>query len=144
MKSVMKSILQWLKKHKKLCIFLAIAIILGILIGKCVSSVQEAAETMMSMLSRQETAVIEHRSLVESVSATGSVTSAGSKSVTAEVTGVKSLSVPVQVGDMVKEGDLLCLLDTTDLEENLANSELSLSVSQRRTQLDLDSAQRNL
>lgn len=144
MKSVMKSILQWLKKHKKLCIFLVIAIILGILIGKFVSNVQKAAETMMSMLNRQETAVIEHRSLVESVSATGSVTSAGSKSVTAEVTGVKSLSVPVQVGDMVKEGDLLCLLDTTDLEENLANSELSLSVSQRRTQLDLDSAQRNL
>lgn len=144
MKSVMKSILKWLKKHKKLCIFLVIVIILGVLIGKFVSSVQEAAETMMSMLNRQETAVIEHRSLVESVSATGSVTSAGSKSVAAEVTGVKSLSVPVQVGDMVKEGDLLCLLDTADLEESLANSELSLSVSQRRTQLDLDSAQRNL
>lgn len=144
MKSVMKSILKWLKKHKKLCIFLVIVIILGILIGKFVSNVQEAAETMMSMLNRQETAVIERRSLVDSVSATGSVTSADSKSVAAEVTGVKSLSVPVQVGDMVKEGDLLCLLDTADLEENLANSELSLSVSQRRTQLDLDSAQRNL
>ncbi len=140
----MKSVLKWLKKHKKLCIFLVIAIVIGILIGKFVSSVQEAAETMMSMLSQQETAVIERRSLVESVSATGSVTSAGSKSVTAEVTGVKSLSVPVQVGDMVQEGDLLCLLDTSDLEENLANSELSLSVSQRRTQLDVESAQRNL
>lgn len=144
MKSVMKSVLKWLKKHKKLCIFLVIVIILGILIGKFVRSVQEAAETMLSMMTQQETAVIEYRSLVESVSATGSVTSAGSKSVSAEVTGVKSLSVPVQVGDMVKEGDLLCLLDTADLEENLANSELSLSVAQRRTQLDLDSAKRNL
>lgn len=140
----MKSVLKWVKRHKKLCIFLVIAIILGILIGKFVSSVQEAAETMLSMMNRQETAAIEYRSLVESVSATGSVTSAGSKSVSAEVTGVKSLSVPVQVGDMVKEGDLLCLLDTADLEENLANSELSLSVAQRRTQLDLDSAKRSL
>lgn len=136
--------MKWIKKHKKLCIFLVIAIILGILIGRFVISVQRAAETMMSMLSQQETAVIERRSLVESVSATGSVTSAGSKSVTAEVTGVKSLSVPVQVGDMVAEGDLLCLLDTADLEESLANSELSLSVAQRRTQLDLESAQRSL
>jgi len=144
MKSVMRSILKWLKKHKKLCIFLVIAIFLAILIGKFVSSVQEAAETMLSMMNRQETAAIEYRSLVESVSATGSVTSAGSKSVSAEVTGVKSLSVPVQTGDMVQEGDLLCLLDTADLEENLANSELSLSVAQRRTQLDLDSAQRSL
>lgn len=140
----MKSVLQWLKKHKKLCIFLVIFIILGILIGKFIISVQEAAETMLSMMTQQETATIEYRSLVESVSATGSVTSADSKSVAAEVTGVKSLSVPVQVGDMVKEGDLLCLLDTADLEENLANAELSLSVAQRRTQLDLDSAQRNL
>lgn len=136
--------MKWIKKHKKLCIFLVIAIILGILIGKFVSSVREAAETMMNMMNQQETAAIERRSLVESVSATGSVTSAGSKSVTAEVTGVKSLSVPVQVGDMVKEGDLLCLLDTADLEENLANSELSLNVAQRRTQLDLESAQRGL
>ncbi|MBD5529368.1 MAG: HlyD family efflux transporter periplasmic adaptor subunit [Lachnospiraceae bacterium] len=136
--------MKWIKKHKKLCIFLVIAIVLVFLIGKFVRSVQETAETMMSMLTRQETAAIERRSLVESVSATGSVTSAGSKSVTAEVTGVKTLSVPIQVGDMVKEGDLLCLLDTADLEENLANSELSLSVAQRRTQLDLESAQRNL
>ncbi len=136
--------MKWIKKHKKLCIFLVIAIILVILIGKFVRSVQETAETMMSMLTRQETAAIERRSLVESVSATGSVTSAGSKSVTAEVTGVKTLSMPIQVGDMVKEGDMLCLLDTADLEESLANSELSLSVAQRRTQLDLESAQRNL
>lgn len=136
--------MKWIKKHKKLCIVLVILIVLGILIGRFIISMQKAAETMMSMLNQQETAVIERRSLVESVSATGSVTSAGSKSVTAEVTGVKSLSVPVQVGDMVQEGDLLCLLDTADLEENLANAELSLSVTQSRTQLDLDSARRNL
>lgn len=140
----MKSVLKWLKKHKKLCIFLAIAIVIGIIIAKFVGSVQEAAQTMLNMMNQQETAAIEYRSLVESVSATGSVTSAGSKSVSAEVTGVKSLSVPVQVGDMVKEGDLLCLLDTADLEENLANSELSLSVAQRMSQLDLDSAKRGL
>ena len=106
----MKSVWKWIKKHKKLCIFLVIVIVLGVLIGGCVRSVQEAAEAMMTMLTRQETAAIERRSLVESVSATGSVTSAGSKSVTAEVTGVKALSVPVQVGDMVAEGDLLLSL----------------------------------
>lgn len=140
----MKSVGKWLKKHKKLCIFLVIVLILGILIGKFVSSVQKAAQTMMTMLTQQETAVIERRSLVESVSATGSVTSAGSKNVSAEVTGVKSLSVPVQVGDLVEAGDLLCLFDTADLEENLADAELTLSVAQRRTQLDLDSAKRSL
>ncbi len=140
----MKSVGKWLKKHKKLCIFLVIVLILGVLIGKFVSSVQKAAQTMMTMLTQQETAVIERRSLVESVSATGSVTSAGSKNVSAEVTGVKSLSVPVQVGDLVEAGDLLCLFDTADLEENLADAELTLSVAQRRTQLDLDSAKRSL
>ena len=136
--------MKWIKKHKKLCIFLVIAIILIIIIARFVSNVQKAAETMLSMMNQQETAAVERRSLVESISATGYVTSAGSKSVTAEVTGVKSLIVPVQVGDMVQEGDLLCLLDTSDLEESLANSELSLSVTQKRTQLDLESAQRGL
>ncbi len=136
--------MKWIKKHKKLCIFLVIGIILAILAGRFIVNMRAAAETMMSMLSQQETAVVERRSLVENISATGSVTSADSKNVTAEVTGVKSLSVPVQVGDTVQEGDLLCLLDTADLEENLANSELSLSVTQSRTQLDLDAARRNL
>lgn len=136
--------MKWIKKHKKLCIFLVIAIVLILLIARFVSNVRKAAETMVSMMNQQETAVIERRSLVESISATGSVTSAGSRTVTAEVTGVKALSVPVQVGDMVREGDLLCLLDTADLEDSLADSELALSVSQRRTQLDLDSAKRGL
>lgn len=136
--------MKWIKKHKKLCIFLVIAIILIVIIARFVSNVQKAAETMLNMMNQQETAAIERRSLVESVSATGSVTSAGSKTVMAEVTGVKSLSVPVQVGDMVQEGDLLCLLDTADLEENLTNAELSLNTTQRRTQLDLESAQRGL
>ncbi len=140
----MKSVGKWIKKHKKLCVFLVIVLILGILIGKFVSSVQKAAQTMMTMLTQQETAAIERRSLVESVSATGFVTSAGSRNVSAEVTGVKSLSVPVQVGDLVEAGDLLCLFDTSDLEENLADAELTLSVAQRRTQLDLDSAERSL
>ena len=48
----MKSVLKWLKKHKKLCIFLVIFIILGILIGKFIISVQEAAETMLSMMTQ--------------------------------------------------------------------------------------------
>lgn len=136
--------MKWIKKHKKLIIILVVLIILGILIGKFIVSMQEAAETMMNMMNQQETAAIERRSLVESVSATGSVTSVGSKNVSAEVTGVKALSVPVQVGDMVEQGDLLCLFDTADLEESLADSELSLSVSQSRTQLELNSAQRSL
>lgn len=136
--------MKWIKKHKKLCIFLVIVVILGILIARFVSNVQKAAENMMSLLNQQETAAIERRSLVESVSATGSVTSAGSKTVTALVSGVQTLSVPVQVGDMVTEGDLLCLLDTADLEDSLADSELLLDVTQSRTQLDLKAAQRSL
>lgn len=83
----MKSVVKWLKKHKKLCIFLVIAIILAVIIARFVSNVQKAAEAMMNMMNQQETAAVERRSLVESISATGSVTSAGSKSVAAEVTG---------------------------------------------------------
>lgn len=91
-----------------------------------------------------KTASVERRTLVESVSATGKVASIGSKNVTALVTGVEIKSVNVKVGDVVSEGDVLCVLDSSALEQNLADAKLSLSSSQEKTQLGVSSAQRSL
>lgn len=91
-----------------------------------------------------KTASVERRTLVESVSATGKVASIGSKSVTALVTGVEIKSVNVKVGDVVAEGDVLCVLDSSTLEQNLADAKFSLSSSEEKTQLGVSSAQRSL
>lgn len=91
-----------------------------------------------------KTATVERRTLVESVSATGKVASVDSKTVTALVTGVEIKSVNVKVGDVVSEGDVLCVLDSSALEQNLADAKASLSSAQGKTQISVSSAQRSL
>lgn len=91
-----------------------------------------------------ETATVERRTLVESVSATGKVASIDSKTVTALVTGVEIKSVNVKVGDVVSEGDVLCVLDSSALEQNLTDARASLSSTQGKTQISVSSAQRSL
>lgn len=91
-----------------------------------------------------KTAAVERRTLTESISATGKIASIDSKTVTASVTGVKVMSVDVKVGDVVKEGDVLCVLDSSTLEQNLADTKTSLDSTQAKNQLSISSAQRSL
>lgn len=53
-------------------------------------------------------------------------------------------SVAVQVGDVVSQGDVLCLLDTSSLESDIAVKQASISTSQQSAQLSLEQAQADL
>lgn len=135
---------QFIKKHRKAVVILAVlaVIVVGISIwsNRAKSKMQELA----AMASMPEIAEVERRSLVESISATGTVVSAESKSVTIPVTGVEVSEVKVSVGDTVKAGDILCIMDTTDLEENLTNARLNYEAAQKKSEIEIASAQRSL
>ena len=140
----MKSILEKIGKHKKLIIALVVVLAVAITASTLVSNAKEKRDAMMAEMSKLETELVEKRTLVESISATGTITSAGSKSVTTDVTGVEVVEINVEVGDMVSEGDILCTLDTTDLELDLADAQTALSVTQQTTQINVSEAQRSL
>lgn len=133
-----------LVKHKKALAILLIFIAMVAAVSFFTSRAKARAEEILAAMPQQETAQIERRTLVESISATGTVTSVGSKSVAADVTGVKVESVNVKAGDRVEAGDVICLLDTTDLEEDLADTRTSLNATQRKTQVDVSAAERSL
>lgn len=135
---------KFLKKHKKLCIVLVIVLIVIGLITGCVKSITDATQAAMEMLTKPNLVELERRTLVSSVSATGKVTSNKSKSVVAGVSGVDVAAVYVKLGDYVKEGDVLCVLDSTDLSEDLADTKKALSDSQKKSNMDLASAQKKL
>ena len=135
---------KFLKKHKKLCIVLVIVLIVVGLITSCVKSITDATQAAMEMLTKPNLVELERRTLVSSVSATGKVTSNKSKSVVAGVSGVDVAAVYVKLGDYVKEGDVLCVLDSTDLSEDLADTKKALSDSQKKSNMDLASAQKKL
>lgn len=133
--------MKFIKKHKKGLIILAviIAIIVGIVIWfKNVTS--KAMDLLNDMMT--ETAVAEKRDIVSVVSAMGKVTSVQSKDLTSTASGAKIKEVLVKVGDSVKEGDILVVLDSETIEKNLSNAESSLATAKQSSAHSVNSAQR--
>lgn len=134
---------EFLKRHRKGCIVAGVLVVILAGISAFVSRANKAAK-MMAMAPVQETAEAEKRSLVESVSATGTVVSAQSKNVSVTLSGLKVQEVNVKVGDSVEAGDVICLLDSTNLEEDLADARTTLNAISGKTDVEVAGAERGL
>ena len=133
-----------MKKHKKMLIVGAIVVAVAGTGVAIVNNMNQKKEQMMAMMNQVQTAKVERRTLVSSVSATGTVTSVDSKNVSANLNGMEVKSVEVEVGDIVEAGQILCVLDTSDIEEELADARTALRVANEKTKIDLVAAERNL
>ena len=92
-----------------------------------------------AMADAVRTTRLEKTTLSESITVTGTVESGSVANVTT------SLSYPVkeifvQVGDTVSEGDVICTLDSSDLEEQLAKWQEALAESRETAQKNYDKA----
>ncbi len=134
---------EFLKKHKKWCIAAVILIVVIAGAGSFISRAKRAGN-MAAMIPAQETAEVELRSLMETVSATGTVVSAQSKNISVNLSDVEVMEVNVKVGDSVEAGDVICVLDSTDLEEDLADAQTTLNATSGKTAIEVASAERGL
>lgn len=132
-----------LKKHKKLIIVLFLVIVVVILAFAYTENRKKNRKQLEAMV-QQETAPLERRTLMSSISATGTVKSVASKQLVVPLSNVEVLSVDVEVGDLVEEGDVVCVFDSGDLEQNLADAQASLASSSGKSGVDVSSAQRYL
>ena len=132
--------LAWVKRHKKLMIFLVIVLVIALVITNVVRKANKAAAGTTYQYVR--TTVLQKTTLSDSVSVNGTVKSGSSASVTASdsVKTYKVTAVNVAVGDTVKRGDVIATLDTTDVEKQIANAELKLSDTQTDAQKSYDQA----
>lgn len=130
----------WIKEHKKAGIIIGIVVIVLVLvlIAGAVSAGKKQTDNA------QETATVEKRTLMESVSATGTFVAADEDKITSDTTGVDVLAVNVEVGDTVAAGDVIAVLDSADLQDNLSDAKKNLSDTNEQTQRTRDSAKRNL
>jgi len=134
--------MKFLKKHLKKIIILAV--IAGVITGGYFWIKSVGQKTMQALnAATVETAIAEKRDLVSVVAATGKITSVQSKDLSSSSTGLKILSVNVEVGDEVKEGDVLFTLDSTNLSETLENAKDSLSSTKKSNSITVNSAQRS-
>ena len=138
----MNKVLNWMKKHKKLVILLIVAALLmvGFLVIRSKAKQATAALTELT----EETAFVERRSIQSSISSTGEIISDNTRNIAATLTGYEVLTVNVEVGDIVSEGDVLCVFDTEDLEESLEDAEDALSAARTQSKVAVNNAERAL
>ena len=118
--------LGWVKRHKKLTIFLVILLVAALVLVNALGKTDKAAADSYQFV---RTTVLTKTTLSDTVSVTGTVKAGSSASVTASdsVKTYKVTAVNVAVGDTVRKGDVIATLDTTDVEKQIANAQLQLS-----------------
>lgn len=136
--------MNFFKKHKKGLIILGVIASIIIALVIWIKSAYKKGMELLTNAMSTETAVASRRDLVSVVSATGKITSLDSRDVTSKAQGAKINTVNVSVGDMVSEGDILVLLDSSDYEESLQNAKDSLENAEKSSNLSINSAQRRL
>ena len=118
--------LGWVKRHKKLTIFLVIVLVAALVLVNVLGKTDKATADSYQFV---RTTVLTKTTLSDTVSVTGTVKAGSSASVTASdsVKTYKVTAVNVAVGDTVRKGDVIATLDTTDVEKQIANAQLQLS-----------------
>lgn len=133
---------RWIKRHKGLFIFLCIFTTLVLMFVGVIACSVNMSKKYLDALMTNETAVVERRDLVESISASGYVVSSDSVIVTARVANVDIIDINVELGDWVEAGDLICSLDSTNLEESLAIAQANLEANEQSLAMAVSAAQR--
>ena len=91
-----------------------------------------------------DTVQVERRDLVESISATGTITGREEETVYTTLTGYEITDVLVEVGDRVSAGQVLCRLDVESIQDSLDTLNADIGVTQGQNALTVQSAQRQL
>lgn len=89
------------------------------------------------------TVTLQKGTLEDSISATGTVQSSEVSNVTTDLKYTVK-TVNVQVGDSVEEGDVICTLDTSELEESIQKLQESLADAKAEAQKQYEKAQASL
>lgn len=131
-------------RHKKAVIALALLVVAAaaaafLLRGRLVRPVSLPAAGG----SYVRTVTLQKGTLEDSISATGTVQSSDVSNVTTDLKYTVK-TVNVQVGDSVEEGDVICTLDTSELEESIRKLQESLADAKAEAQKQYEKAQASL
>ncbi len=89
-----------------------------------------------------ETAYITRENLKKTISLTGTIAATENYSLSSDVVETTVKKVNVKVGDRVKKGDVIAVLDPTTIENSLALANSNLGVTIQKNAIDVEMAQR--
>lgn len=129
---------RWVRRHKKSFAALIVLAAAGSFLGwRFLAAGRGAAGGGAPAFVR--TTVLQKTSLENSISATGTVGSAEVSNVTTQLKYTVK-EVKVQVGDTVQEGDVICTLDTSEIEKQLQKAKEALAENIEKAQASYDKA----
>lgn len=129
----------WGGRHKKALIALALVLVLAAAGLTALRVRARAAASAGQTVEYVRTVTLSRGSLDEVISATGTVESADVSTVTTELKYTVQ-EVLVAVGDSVQEGDVICTLDTSELESQIEKVKESLADQTAQAQKQYDQA----
>ncbi len=119
------------KKKKILLTAACIVLIAGIAVIISFNSKKNKRQEVMESAFTVETGKIERQTLAKSISATGTVASAESKTVNTSLKDLEVAAVYVKEGDYVEEGTIICEFDSSDYEKALAEAQHNQSINEQ-------------
>ncbi len=123
-------------------IIIAVGLLAVVIAATAVFMALRGRKKPIQASNRQSTLSLERMNLTKSISATGSLESRKSRSVSAAVQNVEVQKLLVQVGDSVKKGDELVRFDRSDLEEALSDAQENLSNVKSSSNQEITRAQK--
>lgn len=133
---------QWIAAHKKaaVALLLVAAIAAGVLVWRQRSAARLPAAANLGGQSYVRTVTLQKGTLDDSISASGTVESDDVSNVTTDLKYTVK-TVNVQVGDSVNAGDVICTLDTADLEKSITKMKESLAEAKEKALKNYENAQ---
>lgn len=113
-------------KKKKWIVPVVVLVIVVVLVAIIGSAVKNMTKQVQAITNMVEVETVQKRDLSDTIALKGSISGISSTNVISKAAS-EITAVNVQVGDVVKEGDLLCTLDATSIEEDIADLEKSVS-----------------
>lgn len=132
-----------LKKWKWLWVILAVIAAAAGFAGYRFYSRYQKAKEMSKNLSTVETTQVTKQNLIDSISVTGTIASADAWDVSASAKDVEVLNVNYKVGDYVNKGDVIVVLDSSDLEISLTEAQNKQALSEYTENKSIETASEN-
>lgn len=131
---------QKLGSKKKMLIPAVIVLVLAGGFGVHGLNRHKARKAMAEQMSQVETTTVTKQNLVDSISVTGTVNSADARDVSAIASNVEVETVNYKVGDYVNEGDVVVVLDSSELERKLKEAQNSQALSEYNENKSIETA----
>ena len=119
-------------KNKK--VISVICIVLVVALGFTIYKVKFAKKATVQ--SNVKYTTLKKTNIATNISSSGAIKSGDSTNVYSNLT-YNVASINVAVGDVVKKGDILAIIDTTDLEDDIAQSTQSVTANEEKSKISL-------